>query len=102
MSHYSETPKWPPPLSARDVVRTAGGAGGGWRGAGSLQQQNRARNRRAAAIRSALNENAFASACVRCGAVTFRRCPYDTLKLATLASGYRQARPISSLILRNV
>ncbi len=33
----------------------------------------------------AINENAFASACVRCGQCV-QACPYDTLKLATLAS----------------
>ena len=40
----------------------------------------------------AINENAFASACVRCGQCV-QACPYDTLKLATLASGLSAGTP---------
>ncbi|EDV3689793.1 ferredoxin-type protein NapG, partial [Salmonella enterica subsp. enterica serovar Bovismorbificans] len=40
----------------------------------------------------ALNENVFASACVRCGQCV-QACPYDTLKLATLASGLSAGTP---------
>lgn len=42
--------------------------------------------------RQAINENAFASACVRCGQCV-QACPYDTLKLATLASGLSAGTP---------
>ncbi len=42
--------------------------------------------------RRAINENAFASACVRCGQCV-QACPYDTLKLATLASGLSAGTP---------
>ncbi|EAR4249411.1 ferredoxin-type protein NapG, partial [Salmonella enterica] len=38
------------------------------------------------------NENVFASACVRCGQCV-QACPYDTLKLATLASGLSAGTP---------
>ncbi len=43
----------------------------------------------------AINENAFASACVRCGQCV-QACPYDTLKLATLASGLSAGTPYLS------
>ena len=69
----------------RDVVRTAGGLAAVGVALG-LQQQTA----RASGVRlrppGAINENAFASACVRCGQCV-QACPYDTLKLATLASG---------------
>lgn len=42
--------------------------------------------------RRALSEEAFASACVRCGQCV-QACPYDTLKLATLASGLAAGTP---------
>lgn len=57
-----------------------------------LQQQTA----RASGVRlrppGAINENAFASACVRCGQCV-QACPYDTLKLATLASGLSAGTP---------
>lgn len=40
----------------------------------------------------ALDESAFASACVRCGQCV-QACPYDMLKLATLASGMAAGTP---------
>ncbi|WP_409310909.1 ferredoxin-type protein NapG [Pectobacterium sp. B1J-3] len=40
----------------------------------------------------ALAETAFSSACVRCGQCV-QACPYDTLKLATLASGTTAGTP---------
>lgn len=86
----SKTPKWPPPLSARYGSRS-GRAGRRWRGAG-VATTNRTRNRRAVAPASALSEEAFASACVRCGQCV-QACPYDTLKLATLASGLAAGTP---------
>lgn len=79
----------------RDVVRTAGGLAAVGVALGLQQQTARATGVRLRPP-GALNENVFASACVRCGQCV-QACPYDTLKLATLASGYRQARPISSL-----
>ena len=79
----------------RDVVRTAGGLAAVGVALG-LQQQTA----RASGVRlrppGAINENAFASACVRCGQCV-QACPYDTLKLATLASEVcRRARHILS------
>lgn len=66
----------------RDVVRTAGGLAAVGVALG-LQQQTA----RASGVRlrppGAINENAFASACVRCGQCV-QACPYDTLKLAVL------------------
>ncbi len=70
VSHYvpvSETSKWSPPLSARcrSHSRRAGSMGV----ALGLQQQTA----RASGVRlrppGAINENAFASACVRCGSL---------------------------------
>ena len=75
----------------RDVVRTAGGLAAVGVALG-LQQQTA----RASGVRlrppGAINENAFASACVRCGQCV-QACPYDTLKLATLASGLSAGTP---------
>ncbi|EAB7395998.1 ferredoxin-type protein NapG [Salmonella enterica subsp. enterica serovar Typhimurium] len=75
----------------RDVVRTAGGLAAVGVALG-LQQQTA----RASGVRlrppGALNENVFASACVRCGQCV-QACPYDTLKLATLASGLSAGTP---------
>ncbi len=76
----------------RDVVRTAGGLAAVGVALG-LQQQTA----RASGVRlrppGAINENAFASACVRCGQCV-QACPYDTLKLATLASGLSAGTPM--------
>ena len=75
----------------RDVVRTAGGLAAVGVALG-LQQQTA----RASGVRlrppGAINENAFASACVRC-VQCVQACPYDTLKLATLASGLSAGTP---------
>lgn len=93
VSHYvpvSETSKWSPPLSARcrSHSRRAGCRGCG----AGVTTANRTRIWRAVAPARAINENAFASACVRCGQCV-QACPYDTLKLATLASGLSAGTP---------
>lgn len=93
VSHYvpvSETSKWSPPLSARcrSHSRRAGCRGCG----AGVTTANRTRIWCAVAPARAINENAFASACVRCGQCV-QACPYDTLKLATLASGLSAGTP---------
>lgn len=105
VSHYvpvSETSKCRRRF-LRDVVRTAGGLAAVGVALG-LQQQTA----RASGVRlrppGAINENAFASACVRCGQCV-QACPYDTLKLATLASGLSGGTPYfgrTGYSLRNV
>lgn len=93
VSHYvpvSETSKWSPPLSARCCSHSRRA---GCRGCGAgVTTANRTRIWRAVAPARAINENAFASACVRCGQCV-QACPYDTLKLATLASGLSAGTP---------
>lgn len=75
----------------RDIARTAGGLAAVGVVLG-LQQQTA----RAAGVRlrppGALSEEAFDRACVRCGQCV-QACPYDTLKLATLASGLSAGTP---------
>lgn len=75
----------------RDMTRAAGGLAAVAVALG-LQQQTA----RASGVRlrppGALPENAFASACIRCGQCV-QACPYDTLKLATLASGLTAGTP---------
>ncbi|PVJ59652.1 ferredoxin-type protein NapG, partial [Salmonella enterica subsp. enterica serovar Senftenberg] len=75
----------------RDVVRTAGGLAAVGVALGLQQQTARATGVRLRPP-GALNENVFASACVRCGQCV-QACPYDTLKLATLASGLSAGTP---------
>lgn len=79
----------------RDVVRTAGGLAAVGVALGLQQQTARATGVRLRPP-GALNENVFASACVRCGQCV-QACPYDTLKLATLASGLSAGTPYLSL-----
>ena len=79
VSHYvpvSETSKWSPRF-LRDVVRTAGGLAAVGVALGLHQQTARASGVRLRPP-GAKNENAFASACVRCGQCV-QACPYDTL-----------------------
>lgn len=75
----------------RDVVRTVGGLAAVGVALGLQQQTARATGVRLRPP-GALNENVFASACVRCGQCV-QACPYDTLKLATLASGLSAGTP---------
>ena len=69
----------------RDMVRAAGGLAVVGVALGLQQQTARATGVRLRPP-GALSEEAFASACVRWGQCV-QACPYDTLKLATLASG---------------
>ena len=73
---------------------TGGSAAGAWkiwrRDRRNHASPNSAQTESACA--GAINENAFASACVRCGQCV-QACPYDTLKLATLASGLSAGTP---------
>lgn len=75
----------------RDMVRAAGGLAVVGVALGLQQQTARATGVRLRPP-GALSEEAFASACVRCGQCV-QACPYDTLKLATLASGLAAGTP---------
>lgn len=75
----------------RDMVRAAGGLAVVGVALGLQQQTARATGVRLRPP-GALSEDAFASACVRCGQCV-QACPYDTLKLATLASGLAAGTP---------
>lgn len=75
----------------RDLTRAAGGLAAVGIVLG-LQQQTA----RASGVRlrppGAIAESGFASACVRCGQCV-QACPWDTLRLATLASGLAAGTP---------
>lgn len=75
----------------RDIARTAGGLAAVGVVLGLQQQTSRASGVRLRPP-GALAENAFSSACVRCGQCV-QACPYDMLKLATLASGLESGTP---------
>lgn len=75
----------------RDIARTAGGLAAFTVVLGLQQQTSQARGVRLRPP-GALDEAAFSRACVRCGQCV-QACPYDTLKLATLASGLSAGTP---------
>ncbi|WP_435927371.1 ferredoxin-type protein NapG [Dryocola sp. BD613] len=75
----------------RDVARAAGGLAAIAVVLGLQQQTARAHGVRLRPP-GALDEEAFSRACVRCGQCV-QACPYDTLKLATLASGLSAGTP---------
>lgn len=75
----------------RDMARAAGGLAAVGIALGLQQQTARAHGVRLRPP-GALAEEAFARACVRCGQCV-QACPYDTLKLATLASGLAAGTP---------
>lgn len=75
----------------RDVARAAGGLAGITVVLGLQQQTTRAHGVRLRPP-GALDEEPFSRACVRCGQCV-QACPYDTLKLATLASGLSAGTP---------
>jgi ferredoxin-type protein NapG len=75
----------------RDVARAAGGLAAVTVTLGLQQQTARAQGVRLRPP-GALGEEAFSRACVRCGQCV-QACPYDTLKLATLASGLSAGTP---------
>ncbi|HEY1847168.1 MAG TPA: ferredoxin-type protein NapG [Buttiauxella sp.] len=75
----------------RDVARAAGGLAAVTVTLGLQQQTARAQGVRLRPP-GALGEAAFSRACVRCGQCV-QACPYDTLKLATLASGLSAGTP---------
>jgi ferredoxin-type protein NapG len=75
----------------RDVARAAGGLAAVTVTLGLQQQTARAQGVRLHPP-GALGEKAFSRACVRCGQCV-EACPYDTLKLATLASGLSAGTP---------
>lgn len=75
----------------RDIARTAGGLAAVTVVLGLQQQTSQTRGVRLRPP-GALDEAAFSRACVRCGQCV-QACPYDTLKLATLASGLSAGTP---------
>jgi ferredoxin-type protein NapG len=78
----------------RDVARAAGGLAAVTVTLGLQQQTARAQGVRLRPP-GALGEEAFSRACVRCVRCgqCVQACPYDTLKLATLASGLSAGTP---------
>ena len=75
----------------RDVARAAAGLTAVAVVLGLQQRTSRAQGVRLRPP-GALDEEAFSRACVRCGQC-LQACPYDTLKLATLASGLAAGTP---------
>lgn len=75
----------------RDAARAAGGLGIAVALLGIQQQRSQASGVRLRPP-GALAEPAFSRACVRCGQCV-QACPYDTLKLATLAIGDAAGTP---------
>ncbi|AIR06534.1 quinol dehydrogenase [Cedecea neteri] len=75
----------------RDVARAAAGLTAVAVVLGLQQQTSRAQGVRLRPP-GALDEEAFSRACIRCGQCV-QACPYDTLKLATLASGLAAGTP---------
>ena len=75
----------------RDVTRAAGGLAAITVVLGLQQQTAKAQGVRLRPP-GALGEEAFSRACIRCGQCV-QACPYDTLKLATLASGLSAGTP---------
>ena len=75
----------------RDMARTAGGLTAVAVVLGLGQQRSHATGVRLRPP-GALGEPGFSRACVRCGQCV-QACPYDTLKLATLASGPEAGTP---------